>query len=40
VKEGAILGEQIQILEGLTGSEVIVVDARGLKEGMTVTVGN
>jgi multidrug efflux pump subunit AcrA (membrane-fusion protein) len=38
VKEGAILGEQIQILQGLTGSESIVTDARGLKEGMAVTV--
>lgn len=38
VKEGAILGEQIQILEGLTGSESIVTDARGLKEGMEVEV--
>jgi RND family efflux transporter MFP subunit len=36
VKEGAILGEQIQILEGLTGTESIVVDARGLKEGQVV----
>lgn len=36
VKEGAILGEQIQILEGLRGNEVIVVDARGLKEGSLV----
>jgi multidrug resistance efflux pump len=38
VKEGAILGEQIQILSGLTGSEQIVTDARGLKEGQEVTV--
>jgi hypothetical protein len=38
VKEGAILGEEIQILEGLTGSEVIVTDARGLKEGQIVEV--
>ncbi|MEZ0208836.1 MAG: HlyD family efflux transporter periplasmic adaptor subunit [Candidatus Paceibacterota bacterium] len=38
VKEGAILGEEIQILSGLNGSESIVVDARGLKEGMTVTI--
>lgn len=38
VKEGAILGEQIQILEGLTGAEDIVVDARGLKEGAQVSV--
>jgi multidrug efflux pump subunit AcrA (membrane-fusion protein) len=40
IKEGAILGEEIQILEGLTGDESIVVDARGLKEGMSVTVEN
>lgn len=38
VHEGAILGDQIQILKGLNGREVIVVDARGLKEGMSVTV--
>lgn len=38
VKEGAILGEQIQILEGLTGTEEIVVDARGLKEGALVEI--
>lgn len=36
VTEGAILGEQIQIVAGLTGEETIVVDARGLKEGMAV----
>jgi multidrug resistance efflux pump len=38
VKEGAILGEEIQILEGLTGNETIVMDARGLKEGQVVHV--
>ena len=38
VKEGAILGDQIQILSGLLGTESIVTDARGLKEGMTVTI--
>lgn len=38
VKEGAILGEEIQILSGLTGAETIVTDARGLKSGMVVTV--
>jgi RND family efflux transporter MFP subunit len=38
VKEGAILGSEIQILSGLNGSESIVVDARGLKEGMAVTI--
>lgn len=36
VKEGAILGDSIQIIEGLKGDESIVVDARGLKEGMLV----
>ncbi len=36
VREGAIMGEEIQILEGLTGDEVIVTDARGLKEGQVV----
>ncbi len=38
VKEGAILGDQIQILSGLDGSESIVVDARGLKADMEVVV--
>ncbi len=38
VQEGAILGDQIQITSGLSGSEVIVVDARGLKANLTVTV--
>jgi multidrug efflux pump subunit AcrA (membrane-fusion protein) len=38
VKEGAILGDDIQILSGLEGSETIVTDARGLKEGAVVTV--
>lgn len=38
VREGAILGEEIQIISGLTGNEEIVTDARGLKAGMTVTV--
>jgi multidrug resistance efflux pump len=38
VKEGAILGEEIQILEGLQGNETIVTDARGLKEGQVVDV--
>lgn len=38
VREGAILGDQIQVLEGLTGDETIVVDARGLKEGVTVSI--
>ncbi len=38
VKEGAILGEEIQILSGLNGTESIVTDARGLKAGMVVEV--
>jgi hypothetical protein len=38
VKEGAIMGEEIQIIEGLKGDEVIVTDARGLKEGQAVEV--
>lgn len=40
VKEGAILGDEIQILSGLSGAESIVTDARGLKEGMTVDIKN
>jgi multidrug efflux pump subunit AcrA (membrane-fusion protein) len=36
VQEGAILGEEIQIISGLRGDEDIVIDARGLKAGMTV----
>jgi multidrug efflux pump subunit AcrA (membrane-fusion protein) len=36
VHEGAIMGEEIQILDGLNGDEVIVTDARGLKEGQVV----
>lgn len=38
VKEGAIMGEEIQILSGLTGNESIVIDARGLKEGGVVSI--
>lgn len=38
VKEGAIIGEKILINEGLNASDVIVVDARGLKEGDRVTL--
>lgn len=38
VKDGAILGDEIQILSGLNGTESIITDARGLKEGMVVTV--
>ena len=38
VKEGTLLGNQIVILEGLTPDMVIVTDARGLKDGASVTV--
>ncbi|MEN9551638.1 MAG: hypothetical protein RI935_15 [Candidatus Parcubacteria bacterium] len=38
VKEGAVSGDQIEILEGLSGTEIIVKDARGLKEGFVVNV--
>jgi multidrug resistance efflux pump len=38
VKEGTLLGDKIQILEGITPEMVIVTDARGLKEGKTVTI--
>lgn len=38
VKEGAILGDEIQIISGLSGDETIVTDARGLKTNMVVTV--
>jgi multidrug efflux pump subunit AcrA (membrane-fusion protein) len=38
VTEGALLGERVQILDGVTGDMVIVTDARGLKEGGIVTI--
>jgi membrane fusion protein (multidrug efflux system) len=38
VKDGAILGDKVQIISGLLGTESIVTDARGLKEGMVVEV--
>ena len=38
VKEGLLLGDRIAIAEGLTGDMRIVTDARGLKEGMKVTL--
>lgn len=38
VKEGAILGDEIQILGGLENNMSIVTDVRGLKEGMVVEV--
>lgn len=38
IKEGALLGSQIAILEGITPDMEIVTDARGLEEGAHVTV--
>ncbi len=38
VTEGALLGDRIQILDGVLPSMVIVTDVRGLKEGTTVTI--
>ena len=38
VKEGALLGDRIIILEGLTPDMRIVTDARGLKAGTRVTI--
>jgi multidrug efflux pump subunit AcrA (membrane-fusion protein) len=38
VTEGALLGDKIQIINGLTSNMIIVTDARGLKEGKTVTI--
>jgi multidrug efflux pump subunit AcrA (membrane-fusion protein) len=38
LKEGALLGDQIIIREGLTPDMTIVTDARGLQEGMFVTI--
>ena len=38
VKEGTLLGDQIIIQEGLTPDMIIVIDARGLKDGAAVTV--
>ena len=40
VVQGTLLGDQIVISEGLTPDMRIVTDARGLKEGMEVTVAN
>jgi HlyD family secretion protein len=39
VKDGALMGDQIEILSGITPDMQIVVDARGLKAGTVVTVG-
>lgn len=38
VKEGKLMGDQIEIVEGLTPDMEIVTDARGLKEGQTITL--
>ena len=40
VVQGTLLGDQIVISEGLTPDMRIVTDARGLKEGVEVTVAN
>ncbi len=38
VKEGKLLGDQIEIIEGLTPDMEIVTDARGLKNGQAITL--
>lgn len=38
VTVGALMGDRIQILSGVTNDTKIVTDARGLKEGITVSV--
>lgn len=38
VTEGALLGDRIQILDGVTPDMIIVSDVRGLKEGGVVTI--
>lgn len=38
VTEGALLGDKIQILEGITPSMIIVTDVRGLQDGKSVTI--
>ena len=38
VTEGALLGDKIQILEGVTPSMLLVTDVRGLQAGKTVTI--
>lgn len=40
IVEGALLGDRIEIREGLTPDMEIVIDARGLKGGASVTVKN
>ncbi len=38
VTEGALLGDKIQIIEGITPSMMIVTDVRGLQDGKAVTI--
>ncbi len=38
VTTGALFGENIEIKEGLTRDMIIALDARGLKEGISVTI--
>ena len=40
VEQGQLFGENVEIVSGLTRETRIVTDARGLKEGQTVTVAN
>jgi len=37
VEVGLLLGNQIEIVSGLDGSEIVIVDSRGLEAGETVT---
>jgi biotin carboxyl carrier protein len=38
VTEGALLGDKIQIIEGVTPEMILVTDVRGLQAGKTVTI--
>jgi multidrug efflux pump subunit AcrA (membrane-fusion protein) len=38
VTEGALLGDKIQIIEGVTPDMILVTDVRGLQAGKTVTI--
>ncbi|HVU80322.1 MAG TPA: efflux RND transporter periplasmic adaptor subunit [Candidatus Paceibacterota bacterium] len=38
LKIGELLGDRVEVIEGLTGDMAIVTDARGLRAGETVTV--
>jgi multidrug efflux pump subunit AcrA (membrane-fusion protein) len=40
VTQGQLFGENVEIVSGITRESRIVTDARGLKEGQSVTVGN